>query len=205
MKKKDEITIYLWFDTEFTSLELEQAQLLQVALIITDTKLNRLLSPDQDLNLIVKLEDGKEVSPWVAENLPDLVVACQSSRAFDVMDVDTRLTSYLDEAIGLFQKDVECQPVLAGNSVHADLSTAQKFLPKFSGRFHYRLFDVSTLKQEWKHWFSGEEFDKDSPDLVKKYFPESKDEVEGRAHDAYYDILASMAELNFYCSQLKKI
>ena len=33
---------YLWFDSEFTSLDPDQGRLLQVALLVTDSALNRL-------------------------------------------------------------------------------------------------------------------------------------------------------------------
>ncbi|MCF7847345.1 MAG: 3'-5' exonuclease, partial [Kiritimatiellales bacterium] len=64
---------YVWFDAEFTSLELDQARLLQVAAILTDTDLRRITAPEEDINLFIRLDENEPVSPWVAENLPELV------------------------------------------------------------------------------------------------------------------------------------
>ena len=42
MSELKKSTAYVWFDAEFTSLELDQARLLQVAVIITDINLQRI-------------------------------------------------------------------------------------------------------------------------------------------------------------------
>ena len=81
---------YVWFDAEFTSLDLEQARLLQVALILTDTDLNRLHPAEEDLNLYIRMEEGEEVSPWVQENLPGLLANCRSDQAVPVEEADRR-------------------------------------------------------------------------------------------------------------------
>jgi oligoribonuclease (3'-5' exoribonuclease) len=90
---------------------------------------------------------------------------------------------------------------MAGNSIHTDWMLARKFLPVFTGRLHYRLLDVSALKIQWLDLTDGAEFKKDDPKTVKKYFPEA-DLRRLRRHDAYYDIVASAAELACYRSHM---
>ncbi|MEI7851769.1 MAG: hypothetical protein WCH86_08045, partial [Kiritimatiellales bacterium] len=53
------------------------------------------------------------------------------------------------------------------------------------------------LKIQWLDLTEGAEFSKDDPKMVKKYFPEA-DLRRLRQHDAYYDIVASAAELAYY-------
>ena len=61
---------YIWFDAEFSSLDLEQASLLQEAAIITDREL-RPLDEHAVVDWVI-LEAQTEVSPWVANHLSEL-------------------------------------------------------------------------------------------------------------------------------------
>ena len=54
---------YVWFDTEYTSLDLETAWLLQVAALITDTSLQRVLPPEYDVRLNIRLPNDITLSP----------------------------------------------------------------------------------------------------------------------------------------------
>jgi hypothetical protein len=73
---------YVWFDTEYSSLEMEEAALLQVAALITDSSLRRVLPREQDVRLIIRPQEGTKLSPWVERNLPGLVRACRSESAW---------------------------------------------------------------------------------------------------------------------------
>jgi oligoribonuclease len=196
MKNKPS-TAYVWFDTEFTSLDLDRAQLLQVSVMLTDKHLRRLTPPEEDLDLYVRTDENVPLSPWVQKNLPDLVKKCRSRAALSVEKIDGKLTAFIDRWCGTPTKTIQKRPLMAGNSVHNDWILARKFLPEFVNRLHYRLLDVSTLKVQWFDLADGEEFDKQDAKLVKKYFPEA-DLRRLRQHDAYYDIVASAAELAYY-------
>jgi oligoribonuclease (3'-5' exoribonuclease) len=87
---------------------------------------------------------------------------------------------------------------MAGNSLHADWWLARRFLPRFSGRLHYRHLDVTALKLQWLHLYPGTEFEKENREIIKRYFPEAALSESGSRHDAYYDVNASIAELAFY-------
>lgn len=194
---KKESSAYVWFDTEFTSLDLDEARLLQVSVMLTDKNLRRLTPPEEDLNLYVRVDETTPLSPWVQKNLPDLVKKCRSRTAVPVEEIDGQLTAFIDRWCGTPLKTIQKRPIMAGNSVHNDWILARKFCPKFVSRLHYRLLDVSTLKVQWFDVADGAEFDKQDAKLVKKYFPEA-DLRRLRQHDAYYDIVASAAELAYY-------
>lgn len=198
-KKKS--TAYVWFDAEFTSLELEQASLLQVAVIVTDADLRRIAPPEADLNLYIRLGQGDEISPWVAEHLPTLVAQCRSEAAVSIEEADRQIAALLDRYCGTPCQEMADRPVLAGNSVHNDWFLMRKFLPLFGSRLHYRLLDVSTIKIQWQDWAGQPPFDKENVDLLNRYFPEA-DLPSANAHDALFDIKASIAELAYYRAHL---
>lgn len=199
-------TAYVWFDTEYTTLDIRRAGLLQVAMVLTDAGLRRIPPPAADVNVCVRLPEGQEVSPWIVENMPDLVRRCRSGEALPVEEVDGLLAETIDRHVVVPAGDDKRKPVLAGNSIHADWYLAQKYLPQFMSRLHYRHLDVTAVKLQWQDWFKGEEFDKSRGELVAKYFPDAAiDPTDGRRHDAYYDVCASIAELAYYRKQLLKV
>ncbi len=194
-------TAYVWFDTEYSTLDLESAVLLQVACVVTDADLNRLFPVEQDVRFHVRLPDGVRVSPWIEENMPDLLRVCRSELALDVAEIDARLAELVGR-VGVPGGEDKRRPVLAGNSIHADWRLAQKYLPKFMKTLHYRHLDVTALKLQWQDWRQGPAFDKDNIEELRTYLPGPKHLLDGRRHDAYYDVLASIAELNYYRHQL---
>jgi oligoribonuclease len=189
---------YVWFDTEYSDLELQTAWLLQVSALITDASLRRVLPQEQDVRLVVRLPDQAVPSLWVEQNLPDLVKACRSSEAVSVEEADARLADYVDAAAGLPAEREMQRPVLAGNSVHADWWLMRRFLPRFLSRLHYRHLDVTAFKLEWQRLHPDVEFEKENPEIIRRYFPEAIMSESGSRHDAYYDVQASIAELAFY-------
>ncbi|HMK64504.1 MAG TPA: hypothetical protein VK564_01835 [Thermodesulfobacteriota bacterium] len=201
-KANGQESYYVWFDSEYSSLELGSACLLQVAAMITDTSLRRLGPAEQDIRLAIQLPRNQILSPWVEENLPDLVGACRSSQAVSLKEADARLAAYVDSFIGPPAEKESKRPVLAGNSVHADWWLALRDLPLFLGRLHYRHLDVTSLKLEWQRRYPDREFNKEDPQLVARYFSEAYLAKGETRHDAYYDIQASIAELSFYRSHL---
>jgi len=181
-------TAYVWFDTEYSTLDLDRAHLLQVAAIVTDA----------DLNLVVRLPENATLSPWIVENTPDLARACRSADAsVTANEVDRRLAALLDR-VNVPGGEDKRRPILAGNSVHADWHLARRFLPSFCARLHYRHLDVTALKLQWQDWRQGPPFAKDDVEQVRSFFPGGFDGATERRHDALYDVIASIAELNYY-------
>jgi oligoribonuclease len=200
--KAGDLSSYLvWFDTEYTSLDLGRARLLQVAMVITDGDLRRIGPPERDVRLAIRLPPSARLSPWVEENLKPLVARCRSAGAVTAAEADRRLAAALDDALGPAPAAVAKRPVLAGNSVHADWWLARRFLPQFLGRLHYRQLDVTALKLEWLRRNPSFDFEKESGEIVRRYFPGALIGPDER-HDAYYDAQASAAELAFYRKHL---
>lgn len=193
---------YIWFDTEYSTLDLEKARLLQVAALITDFDLRRVVPREKDISVAIRLSAADEVSPWVRENLPGLVNKCLSKEAVDVSTADDLLSAYVDSVAGGPADLENDRPVLAGNSVHADWRLARRFLPRFAGRLNYRHLDVTAFKLEWNRLNLGRDIGKDKKKFVRRYFPEAFLPKSGSHHDAYFDVQASIAELAFYRTHL---
>jgi len=188
----------VWFDTEYTTLDLEQAHLLQVAMVVTDIQGHRIGSPDLDLVTPVRLPPGTPVSDFVAKECPDLVTLARSSSAPTPAETDRLLCERLETLLGPVPTKIKNRPVLAGNTIHADWWMARRHLPLFINRLHYRNLDVSSLKLLWLQAGIGPEFDKENTALMQANLPGFTLPPNTKRHDALYDVLCSIAELNFY-------
>ncbi len=189
---------YIWFDTEYSDLNLEKAKLLQVSALITDTSLRRVAPPEDDVTLPIRLPIRDKVSAWVEQNIPDLIRACRSELAVDIAVADKRLANYVDVVVGPPAANERERPILAGNSIHADWWMIQHFLPHFQDRLNYRHLDVTSFKLEWQRIHPDIEFEKENSATIRKYFPHALMPTTGTRHNAYYDLQASIAELAFY-------
>ncbi|AWP00545.1 Oligoribonuclease mitochondrial [Scophthalmus maximus] len=78
---------------------------------------------------------------------------------------------------------------LAGNSVHADKRFLDKHMPQFMHHLHYRIIDVSTIKELCRRWFPEE----------YKMTPHKKS-----SHRALGDIQESIKELQYYQANIFK-
>jgi len=192
----------VWFDTEYTTLELDEARLLQVALVVTDMQGHRVSSPENDLVTPVRLPPHTLVSDFVAKECPDLVLKARADEAPTVEVVDTMLVARLESLLGPMPAKIKDRPILAGNTIHADWWMARRFLPKFLARLHYRNLDVSSLKILWLDSKRGPEFDKEDISLLRQYLSGWTLPEQTRRHDALFDVMASIAELNYYRGKL---
>jgi oligoribonuclease len=206
--------LYCWFDTEYTTLELERARILEVALIVTDDELLPTPGSSKDVPSSLLRKDGfsafltpppdGEISEHVKENYQPLLERCRREGR-SVEEVDRFLSSYMDSFPETRFEDARERPVLAGNSIYADYFLARRFLPRFLSHLNYRLFDVTTFKLEWLFHYREQKYEKlGTPESIRSRY-RGQDPIAGDKHDAYYDVQASIAELAFYRSRLKKI
>jgi hypothetical protein len=81
------------------------------------------------------------------------------------------------------------RPVLCGNSIHQDRRFIRRYLPAFDARLHYRMIDVSTIKELGRRWYPTE--------LAAQ-------PAKAESHRALDDIRESIAELRYYRAHLFK-
>src|SRR5262249_2678147 len=79
------------------------------------------------------------------------------------------------------------RPVLAGNSIHQDRRFVRRYMPVLEKRLHYRMVDVSTIKELARRWF---------PAIV------AKQKQKKETHRALDDIRESIAGVRFYRSHV---
>ncbi|CEQ38822.1 SPOSA6832_00282 [Sporobolomyces salmonicolor] len=160
----------LWIDCEMTGLELKEDRILEIACIATNAQLEPL---DAGIEFIVKTE--KEV----LEKMND----CK----YTMSEIDSLVAAYVSKHF-----PPSTPALLAGNSVHADRAFINKDLPLLASKLHYRILDVSSIKEISRRWY---------PTLMGGGGYKSKDESE---HRALSDIKSSIDELKFYRQHLFK-
>ena len=170
--------VLVWLDMEMTGLDPSKERIIEMATILTDGNLVEIgVGPDlvihQDDAVLAAMDDWNR-SHHGASGLTERV---KSSTVTDA-DAEAQTLAFIKEHVG--GKD---RPVLAGNSIHQDRRFIRKYMPKLDARLHYRMVDVSTIKELARRWF---------PQIVAKQ-PPKKD-----THRALDDIRESIEELRFY-------
>jgi oligoribonuclease len=174
--------VLVWLDMEMSGLDPERERIIEVATIITDGQLTEVATgpeivihqPDEVLNAM----DDWNKSHHGASGLTERVKASTISEA----DAETQTIAFINQHVGA--KD---RPVLAGNSIHQDRRFIHRYMPALDKRLHYRMVDVSTIKELARRWY---------PAIV------SKQPAKKETHRALDDIRESIDELRFYKQHL---
>jgi oligoribonuclease len=169
-------THLVWVDMEMTGLRPEVDRIIEVAVVVTDGKLEILAQ-----------------GPVLAIHQPDSVLA-----AMDAWNTATHGRSGLTERVRASTvTEAEAQTRLidflrpwvppgkspmCGNSICQDRRFMARTMPEFEAYFHYRNLDVSTVKELCKRW---------RPEVAKAFAKRS-------AHTALADIEESIDELRHY-------
>lgn len=140
----------VWIDCEMTGLNPDKDVLIEVAALVTDS----------DLNI---LGDGVEavIRPEPAEALQgmDKVVREMHTasslledldRGVSLQEAERRVLDYVKKWVPEAKK-----APLAGNSVHADKAFLRLGMPELMNHLHYRIIDVSTIKELATRWYPG--------------------------------------------------
>ena len=169
----------IWIDCEMTGLDIFHDELCEVSVVPTDFNMKVL---DRGIDLVIK------PSQSALDHMDDFVRHMHTSSGL-IEEMKTGLT--LDEA----QRQVieyitpflpeHGKAHLAGNSVGSDKKFLDRYMPDLMGLLHYRVIDVSTLKELSRRWY---------PDVYK-----NKPAKHG-GHRALADIIESMDELRYYRS-----
>jgi oligoribonuclease len=174
--------VLLWLDMEMTGLEPDRERIIEVATILTDAQLVEMAAgPDlvvhQDDTVLAAMDEWN-TSHHVASGLVERVRASTTTDA----EAEARTLAFIAEHVGA--KD---RPVLAGNSIHQDRRFIRRYMPALDKRLHYRMVDVSTLKELARRWY---------PEALAKQPPKKE------SHRALDDVRESIAELRFYREHL---
>ncbi|WP_273415268.1 oligoribonuclease [Corynebacterium appendicis] len=167
----------VWVDLEMTGLDPDRHVIVEVAALVTDAELNIL---DDGIDLVVHATDAE-----LAE-MDDFVTEMHGSSGLtEQIKASTVTIEEAEEAVlGLVEKHCgEHRPPLAGNSIATDRSFIRAQMPRLDATLHYRMIDVSTVKELTRRWFP------------KAYYNQPD---KGMAHRALADIVESIRELDYY-------
>lgn len=131
-----------WLDLETTGLDPAKCVVLEVAYAVAS--LERPFDPEVYGQMTVHhvRREGDDVDPFVVDmhTKNGLWAECQGAR-FTMRDVEEHLLTIVPEIA-----DWEDKPTLAGNCVGFDHGFLKRYAPKLAARFHYRYYDVSSVK-----------------------------------------------------------
>ncbi len=168
----------VWIDCEMTGLDIVRDKLIEVAVVVTDSQLNVL---DPGLDVIIHADDEDRAA------MGDVVTAMHANSG--LTEAVRASTVTLDEAGDLvleyvkrFVPERRTAP-LCGNSIGTDRGFLARDMPVLDDHLHYRMIDVSSIKELARRWFP------------RVYFAQPP---KGLAHRALADILESIRELAYY-------
>jgi oligoribonuclease len=167
----------VWIDCEMTGLDLERDALVEIAVVVTDGELNVL---GEGVDVIIKPPDDSllGMDPVVIDMHTSSGLLTELADGTTLADAEAQVLAYVRE----FVPEAGKAP-LAGSSVYTDRGFIARDLPGLDAYLHYRLVDVSTVKELARRWFP------------RAYF--NAPQKHG-GHRALADILDSIEELRYY-------
>lgn len=168
----------VWIDLEMTGLDIHQHTIVEVAALVTDAELN-ILGEGVDVVVHATEEELARMGDFVTK-------MHQSSGLLEEIRTSTVSLAEAEDAV-LALIDAHCDPEhpapLAGNSIATDRSFIREQMPRLDAALHYRMVDVSSLKELARRW------------APRVYFNQPD---KGLAHRALADIIESIRELDYY-------
>jgi oligoribonuclease len=165
----------VWIDLEMTGLDPKKCTIVEIATIVTNTNLDII---EEGPNLVIHQPEE------VLAGMNDYVRSLHTRSG--LLDQIRASTVTLDEAteqtLAFIKKHVPSGVVpLCGNSVWKDREFLDAYMPQIVAHLHYRMIDVSTLKE-----------------LVRRWCPSREAPKKKETHRALDDIRESIQELAHY-------
>ncbi|MFI0421479.1 oligoribonuclease [Spongiactinospora sp. 9N601] len=169
--------LLVWIDCEMTGLNLGRDALVEVACVVTDSELNQL---DEGVDVVIK------PPPEAVEQMSEIVREMHTASGL-LPELGGGVTLAEAEAMVLdYIKGHVPEPKrapLCGNSIATDRSFLVRDMPAVDAYLHYRMIDVSSVKELVRRWYP------------RVYF--ASPEKQG-GHRALADITESIRELRYY-------
>ncbi len=161
-----------------TGLDLRTDALIEIAALVTDGELNVL---GEGVDVVIHASDEVLATmPEVVEQMHAKSGLTQEVRSSTVTVAEAE--QLVLEYIRAHAPDPRTAP-LAGNSIGTDRGFLSRDMPELDGHLHYRMIDVSSIKELARRWYP------------KVYYAQP---AKGMAHRALADILESVRELAYY-------
>jgi oligoribonuclease len=168
----------VWIDCEMTGLDLKSDLLIEIAVLVTDSELNIL---GDGLDVVIHAGDD------ALSSMVDVVAQMHAKSGLvnevrasttDVAAAEQMVLDYVRTHVS----QAKTAP-LAGNSIATDRGFIARDMPKLDDYLHYRMIDVSSIKELCRRWYP------------RIYFGQPE---KGLAHRALADIEESIRELRYY-------
>ena len=168
----------VWVDLEMTGLDLERHVIVEIAALVTDANLQII---GEGVDLVVHATEEE------LAQMDDFVTTMHDSSGLTEQIRSSTVTMEEAEDAVLALIAEHCSPdhpaPLAGNSIATDRAFIREQMPRLDAALHYRMVDVSSIKELARRWFP------------KAYFNQPE---KGLAHRALADIVESIRELDYY-------
>jgi oligoribonuclease len=168
----------VWIDCEMTGLDLGRDALIEIAVLVTDGDLKVL---GDGVDVVIHADDDQLAGmPEIVREMHAKSGLTEAVRASTVTlaEAEERALAYIREHV----PDPRTAP-LAGNSIATDRGFLARDMPALDAHLHYRMVDVSSIKELCRRWYPRVFYAK----------PEK-----GLAHRALADIEESIRELDYY-------
>jgi oligoribonuclease len=168
----------VWIDCEMTGLDLRSDRLIEIAALVTDADLNVL---GEGIDVVIHADDE------ALDNMVEVVARMHKTSGLteevrastvDVAAAEQMVMDYIRTHV----KAAKTAP-LAGNSIATDRGFIARDMPALDNYLHYRMIDVSSIKELCRRWYP------------KIYYGQPD---KGLAHRALADIEESIRELRYY-------
>ena len=171
MQSKDNL---VWLDLEMTGLEVDECEIIEIAVIITNKNLDLIAESDpiaiyQTDETLAKMDEwctNTHASTGLTQRVKDSKI--------DVAEAEQMMLDFIKTYV-----PNQSSP-LCGNSIWQDRRFLSKYMKSLDDYCHYRVIDVTSVK------------------LLNDYWGDAKNFHKKNTHKALDDIRESIAELKFY-------
>lgn len=168
----------VWIDCEMTGLDTSSDALVEIAALVTDSELNVL---GEGVDIVIHATDAQldAMVPFVRDMHASSGLTEEIRRStVTLAEAEKQVLDYVRQWV-----PVSGTAPLAGNSIGTDRGFLSRDMPALDGYLHYRMIDVSSIKELCRRWYP------------RIYFGQPE---KGMSHRALADIKESIRELRYY-------
>ena len=172
----------VWIDLEMTGLNPQIHKVIEIATIITDSELN-IIAKGPDLVINASDDELNKMNTYVRDmhTKSGLIDEVRKS-SLTIRDAEIETLEFINKHIRAKNK-----PPVCGNSIGTDRRFLDAQMNDLENRFHYRVVDVSSIKELANRWYPN--IDRNIPSKAEN-------------HRALEDIIESIEELKYYRKKL---
>jgi oligoribonuclease len=167
----------VWVDCEMTGLDLERDALVEIACLVTD---DDLAVVGEGVDVVIRPPDDAlaQMNDFVTQMHTTSGLIEELASGITLADAEAQVLEYIQSVV----PDGRRVP-MAGNSIATDRGFIARDMPDLDTHLHYRMIDVSSIKELSRRWYP------------RAYF--AAPEKQG-GHRALADIRESIDELRYY-------